>query len=60
MTNIMNGITQLSVDETVEEVTVALLLETGGAGLVELEVGSGFGICPLANRLFHVTLYPLK
>ena len=54
MTNIMNGVTKLSDDE-IEEEEVALLLPTGGTGLVELEVGPGFDICPLAARLFHVT-----
>jgi len=61
MTNIMNGATQLSVDdEIVEEAAVALLLDAGGGGLVELEAGPGFDVCPLAARLFHITLYPLK
>jgi len=60
MTNIMNGVTKLSDDEIEEEVAVALLLPTGGTGLVELEAELGFGVCPLVDRLFHVTLYPLK
>ena len=47
-------------DEIPEEAAVGLLLETGDTGLVELEMGPGFDVCPLAVRLFHVTLYPLK
>ena len=42
---------------------LALLLEAGGSGVVELEAGGlgpGFDVCLLVTRLFHVTLYPLK
>lgn len=62
MTNIMNGPTQLSVDgEIIVGLAAAVLVfEAGGDRLVELEVGAlGFDICPLAARLFQVTLYPL-
>jgi hypothetical protein len=60
MTNIMSGVTKLSDDEIEEEAAVVLVLGTGSTGLVEMEVGPGFDVCPLAVRLFHVTLYPLK
>ena len=61
MTNIMNGATQLSVDDQIEGLAaVVLVLGTGSTGLVELELGPGFDVCPLAARLFQVTLYPLK
>lgn len=35
-------------------------LEAAGSGLVEFYAGRlGFDVCPLAARLFHVTLYAL-
>ena len=63
LTNIMNGPTQLSVDGEIIVgglAALVLVLEAGGDGLVELEVGGlGYDVVPFAARLFQVTLYPL-
>ena len=61
----MNGPTQLSVDGEIIVgglAEVVLILEAGGDGLVELDAGGlgpAFDVCSLADRLFHVKLYPL-
>jgi len=50
MTNIMNVATQLSVDDEIEGLAaVVLVLGTGSTGLVELEVGPEFDVCPLSR-----------
>ena len=50
MTNIMNGATQLYVDDEIEGLAaVVLVLGTDSTGLVELEVGPEFDVCPLSR-----------
>jgi len=64
MTNIMNCEIQLSVDDEITlEGLATVLLELGVCGLLELSAGGlrlGFDVDLLADRLFHVTLYPLR
>jgi hypothetical protein len=57
--DITNGPTQPSVDgEIIVLGLLAVVLVFVDRGLVELEDGI-CDVCPLAARLFHVTLYPL-